>query len=553
MKIALICTEKLPVPAVAGGAVQIYIDGVLPYLAKHHSITVFSISHPSLPMEETRNGIRYVRLPASSGAEYVSAIKSKLTKDFDLIHVFNRPASVLELSRGLPGVRFSLSLHNEMFTAEKLPAPKAEECISRVEFISTVSSFIANGVRRLYPGASGKLNVVYSGADAGSYKPNWSQEGQANKNRLKGKYKLQNYRVVLFIGRLSEKKGVHILLNAMKKVMSLNRDVALVIIGSKWFGSNKSDDYTESLRTLSAGLSGPIVFTGFLPPSEVISHYNLGDVFVCPSQWNEPLARVHYEAMAAGLPIITTNRGGNAEVVSGKGNGIVIDDFSNPDVLADNISNLLNNPARAVEMGKAGRKLVEATYNWERVAADLLRLFAKVEQKVSPVSAVSVSEPKVQLSEPKVQPAESGAAIHEANYYVPEPVTESASDNKQPVSSITFTPEKAKKNDPETDKKNTFGPVKKNTSGSSWSDGPELIKKTAPAAALPKEEFPEEKAQTNTVHKLKDNPVKKNVQKTNTDSKSKAKPIEYAKPVDFENMSDTYKDYLKKLEKWRKK
>lgn len=537
MKIALICTEKLPVPAVAGGAVQIYIDGVLPYLAKQHNITVFSISHPSLPLEETRNGVRYVRLAANSGAEYISAIKSKLTKDFDLIHVFNRPASVLELSRGLPGVRFSLSLHNEMFAAEKLQAPKAEECISKVEFISTVSSFIANGVRRLYPGASGKLNVVYSGADAGSYKPNWSQEGLANKSRLKSKYKLQNHRVVLFIGRLSEKKGVHILLNAMKKVMSLNRDTALVIVGSKWFGSNKSDDYTESLRKLSMSLSGPIVFTGFLPPSEVISHYNLGDVFVCSSQWNEPLARVHYEAMAAGLPIITTNRGGNAEVVSGKGNGIVIDDFSNPEVMADSISYLLNTPSKAVEMGKAGRRLVETTYNWERVAADLLRLFAKVEQKAGLASSGSVSEPKVQL-------AESGAAAPEAEIYVPEPITKPASDNKpissnKPVSSITYTSEPVKKNTPE--------PVKKNAPEANKKITTDTLKKKINEPFLTEDVFEVQKTQANTKQKPKDDPDKKNVQKTITDSKPKAKPI------DCENMSDTYKDYLKKLEKRHKK
>ena len=42
MKIALICTEKLPVPPVAGGAVQLYISEILPYISKEHDITVFS-------------------------------------------------------------------------------------------------------------------------------------------------------------------------------------------------------------------------------------------------------------------------------------------------------------------------------------------------------------------------------------------------------------------------------------------------------------------------------------------------------------------------------
>ncbi|MEX2103902.1 MAG: glycosyltransferase, partial [Bacilli bacterium] len=74
-------------------------------------------------------------------------------------------------------------------------------------------------------------------------------------------------------------------------------------------------------------------------------HFLIGDIFVCSSQWQEPLARVHYEAMGAGLPIITTHRGGNAEVIKTGENGIVIEDYSNPQAWAATISYLLSNPA----------------------------------------------------------------------------------------------------------------------------------------------------------------------------------------------------------------
>ncbi|MCR4434760.1 MAG: glycosyltransferase family 4 protein [Clostridiales bacterium] len=407
MNIALISSEKLPVPPIAGGAVQLYIDGILPYISKHHNITVFSIDYPGLPQEEEKDGVRYIRVPAKDEMGYVNNLKNKLTKNFDLVHVFNRPAWVLELSSVLPGTRFSLSLHNEMFATEKLPPAKAVECISKLEFINTVSRFIADRVKNLYPEAESKLNVVYSGADTDKYKPNWTKEGAANKKRLKEKYKIQNYRVVLFVGRLSVKKGVHVLLKAMKRVMDVHRNVALVIIGSKWYGGNMSDDYTKSVENLSKSLTGPIVFTGFLPPSEVISHYNLGDIFVCASQWNEPLARVHYEAMAAGLPIITTNRGGNAEVVSGKGNGLVVDDYSNPDALADSIDYFLNRPSKIQEMGRTGRMLAERMYSWERVATEVLQAFARVEEKLK-VPAKGVEEIPRQKIQQKL---ENGARV----------------------------------------------------------------------------------------------------------------------------------------------
>lgn len=381
LNIAFICTERFPIPSIAGGAIQLYIEGILPYLSAYHNITVFSINYPGLPQDERKAGVRYIRVPARDELEYVNNLKNILTEDFNLVHVFNRPRWVLELSSVLPGVKYSLSLHNEMFAAIKLPTQKAMECISKVEFINTVSRFIADGVKSRYPEAVSKLNVVYSGVDIDKYKPNWTSEGIANKNTLKKKYQIQDYKVILFAGRLSVEKGVHILLKAMNKVMDMHHDVALVIIGSNWFGGSKSDEYIKYLNVISRGLIGPVVFTGFLHPSEIVSHYNLGDIFVCPSQWNEPLARVHYEAMAAGLPIITTNRGGNAEVVSGKGNGLVIDAYNNSDVLADYICCFLNNPSKMQKMGETGRILTEKIYNWKRVAIDILKAFRRVEDK----------------------------------------------------------------------------------------------------------------------------------------------------------------------------
>jgi spore coat protein SA len=111
----------------------------------------------------------------------------------------------------------------------------------------------------------------------------------------------------------------------------------------------------------------------------VCEHYNIADIFVCPSQWDEPLARVHYEAMAAGLPIITTNRGGNAEVVSGYGNGIVITNYKNPVNISNRIKYLLRNPRLAQNMGIAGRRLALKKFNWSRVAAEVLKGFEDIQ------------------------------------------------------------------------------------------------------------------------------------------------------------------------------
>jgi len=428
LKVALVCTEKLPVPPVAGGAIQMYIDGVLPYLSPHHDITVFCVQHPSLPPEEIRENVHYIRVPGKSQSIYIRNIVESIAASagmdeapYDLIHVFNRPKFLLTLSERFPGCKFSLSLHNEMMHAEKISDEAGLRCIEKSEFINTVSRYIADTVTSRFPSAEGKVRVVYSGVDPVRFNPPWTHEGAAKKYEMRSKYGLLDYRVILYVGRLSIKKGVHILVDAMEKVMQTHPDTALVIAGSKWYGSNAGDEYTEMLRKQVLKLPGPVVFTGFIPPSDIADYYCLGDIFVCASQWNEPLARVHYEAMAAGIPIITTNRGGNAEVITGAAEsnaagtavncGFVIDRYNDPETMADRIRFLLDNPEVAAAMGRKGRQLAEEKYNWRRVAGEIFDN-VRIESPHKVVSGQSQSS-KSQPPQPPVsvqqQTAEPGS------------------------------------------------------------------------------------------------------------------------------------------------
>ena len=377
MKIALICTEKLTFPPINGGAVQVYLEGALPTLSKYHKLTVFCIQDPKLPNRSSIDRVTYIRLPGSTTEEYVRGLKPYLTNDFDLVHVFNRPRWVPFLSKGLT-CAFSLSLHNEMFPLKKIEPGLATACIDRVSFITTVSDFIASGVKELYPFAASKLHPVYSAVDCNIYKPIWENSKDSYRNILRAKYGLQNHKTILYVGRLTPKKGTHIVLDAMSSVMQSHPNTALMIVGSKWYGGNESTEYIQLLKKISKELKGPVIFTGFLSPNEIPKYYSIGDIFVNMSQWREPLARVHYEAMATGLPIITTNRGGNAEVMQEGVNGFVMEDYSNPRVLEKNIVKLLDNTDLAYRLGVNGRKIAEEKYNFKRLANDLLKLFDSV-------------------------------------------------------------------------------------------------------------------------------------------------------------------------------
>ncbi len=393
MKIAFVSTEKLPVPAVKGGAVQIYVDGVLPYLSKHNEITVFSGAGSGLPGEEMKGNVRYIRIPGAKPGQYINVVNSRLNEGFDLVHIFNRPLWLLYLSQCRPRQVYSLSLHNDMFHPDKITRSEALECAARVKFITAVSKYTADRAIAWCPVVRNKIHVIYSGVDVGRYSLDSGKviHSPVSSAALGGLPELAEDRylsaigssiqeaprekkTVLFVGRLTPDKGVHVLMRAMKEIMDERDDVTLVISGSKKFGVNDDDEYTRLLKSFTGKLKGRVIFTGFLQPNELINYYRAADIFVCPSQWNEPLARVIYEAMASGLPVVATDRGGNAEVVSNNDNGILVKDYSNFNAIADAIRLLLAEPLMAKRMGKAGRELVMTNHSWDRVAKDIMRI-----------------------------------------------------------------------------------------------------------------------------------------------------------------------------------
>lgn len=370
----MVCTEKLPVPPVRGGAIQTYIAAVAPLLARFHHVTVLGVTDEQLPPKEVRDGVGYVRIPGGSLANYQEGVVNYLRAEgqqYDLIHLFNRPKLVLPVRQAAPKARLILSLHNEMFLPGKIEPEEANEAIAAVDRIITISQFIGQGVESLYPAARGKWQHVYSGVDLDRFAPIWTSEAKRIRSALRAEHQLGNGPVILFVGRLSPKKGADILVRAMPEVARRHPDAILALVGSKWYGEDRISDYVAYVRALAARAPLKVHSTGYVPADQVHQWFAAGDIFVCASQWEEPLARVHYEAMAAGLPIITTNRGGNPEVVRGRGNGVVVEEPESPSAFARAINRMLESSSQRQEMGRRGRAVAEQSFDWGRVAREI--------------------------------------------------------------------------------------------------------------------------------------------------------------------------------------
>lgn len=376
MKILLVCTEKLPVPFIRGGAIQTYIDGILPYLSREHKITVFSVSDPDLPEHEVRDGIRYERAAGAPEAYYQAVANFVAGEMFDWVIIYNRPKYLPLVAAAAPKSRFLLSMHNEMFGPGKIAPEVARHCLERVEKVVTVSEFIARGIAELFPEYQHKLQPVYAGVNLKRFQPRWAPDATERRAALLAAHELKDRKVVLSVGRLSKKKGPHVLLSAFPQVIEQHPSAVLLLVGSKWYGNNEEDAYVLELKEQAKSLGDSVRLSGFIPPIKIPDYFLLGDIFVCASQWQEPLARVHYEAMATGLCIITTARGGNPEVIVPDKNGLLIKDYQNPQAFATQINYLLSRPDLTEEMGRRGRYVSEVYYSWYRVASDILKIVA---------------------------------------------------------------------------------------------------------------------------------------------------------------------------------
>lgn len=91
MNVLMIVTEKLPVPPVRGGAIQTYIAGVAPLLAKEHQLTILGRTDPDLPKRNTEGNITYERVESGGSLKkYRQNVVNFLKgRSYDLIHIFN--------------------------------------------------------------------------------------------------------------------------------------------------------------------------------------------------------------------------------------------------------------------------------------------------------------------------------------------------------------------------------------------------------------------------------------------------------------------------------
>ena len=143
------------------------------------------------------------------------------------------------------------------------------------------------------------------------------------------------------------------LIEAMNQLKE-HQNIKLLVIGSSFYGNaNNENDFAKKLKEMAEPLKDRIIFTGFIPYSDMPNYLSMADVAVIPSVWEDPFPTTVLEAQAMGLPIITTRRGGIPEEVTEE-NAILLDtDEFFIDNLAKAIFDLYEHPEKRRDMSEA--------------------------------------------------------------------------------------------------------------------------------------------------------------------------------------------------------
>jgi spore coat protein SA len=391
--LVIVVPELLPVPPVKGGAVEHWVHEACKRLDKSKfEISIVSrpantkglddVNYLAIPWTNTENFFYKLKehLTWRNPLRYIAKIQNvasyglrmaKLVNHFDVVVIHNEPNLLMFLKKK-SNQKIILHMHNEHLSIG-IFRPFYQYALAKVDQIICVSDYIKHNAVQNFPKYADKFIVVFNATDPEVFKP----YGQDAFLALKDIVTFEDDKsYLLYVGRLTEIKGVHILIEAFKKINERLPNTRLIIAGSSFFEGAAKTVYVQLLVELAKPVSNNIIFTGFIPHEQLKYLYSAIDIVVLPSIWQDPCPLVVLEAMASCSCLVSSNVGGVPEVVQNGINGILVE-ADNVDALAEAIHNVLSEPEKLTAMSVAARTKIISGYSWERLSREIEILMLK--------------------------------------------------------------------------------------------------------------------------------------------------------------------------------
>jgi glycosyltransferase involved in cell wall biosynthesis len=308
-------------------------------------------------------------------------------RGFDVIHLLNFSQFAPIIKRLNPGTKVVLEMQCEWL--EQLERSTISRRLGSVDLISGVSDHISNGYRAAFPHSKVPCVTAYNGVDPSLFRTEQEPDPDAPLTRT-----------VLFAGRVSPEKGVHVLVDAMAAVARQVPDAQLRVVGSRsqlplefivglandedlrqlavFYDGTLATDYQEYLdrRVAELGLGDRVKFLGGMPQAEMMGHFRQARLLANPS-FSESFGMTVVEAMAVKLPVVATSVGGMKETVLNGETGLLVPKANAPE-LANALIRLLNDDRLCRDMGAKGYARALESFSWERRAENLWNSYQRL-------------------------------------------------------------------------------------------------------------------------------------------------------------------------------
>ena len=387
MRICQVAPELLPVPPAKGGAIERWIrDAAVRLVGRGHEVHVIARDHGDGVASSVIDGVRYhfVRIPAAidsgrlaglvRGLWYYLHVRGILKRIApDIVHHHSRPAGLwLSAPPGL-AARYVISLHSMDygwgFGYRAWDRPFFARGLALASRVLCVSNFIERHTVERYPGARGRIATVYNGVDGELFCP--SPQAPSPKPQAA---------TVLYVGRIEERKGVKLLVDAFEQSISRRAPEArLLMVGPHSYWDAQPSGYYRTLADRCASNPRIEMREPTYRDAELSEVYRRATVSVVPSVFPEALGLTSLEAQASGVPVVVSDSGGLPETVSPGESGIVFES-GNAEQLAEAVLALLHDEPRRRSMAAAARAWAMARFSWDVIAAQLERVYLDVVQ-----------------------------------------------------------------------------------------------------------------------------------------------------------------------------
>jgi 1,4-alpha-glucan branching enzyme len=227
------------------------------------------------------------------------------------------------------------------------------------------SDYMVSHVRWAFGLPPDKQVMIPNGVNADVY----SELDRKDMVQFRRKFALPGEKIVLFVGRLVYEKGVHVLVNAIPRVLE-KVNAKFVIVGNGYM----KEQLSGLVKTL--GIDQKVMFTGFVDDETLRRLQTCADVSVVPSLF-EPFGIVALEAMAAKSPVVVSDTGGLGEIVDHDVDGVKVY-ANNPDSLAWGITKVLADEKHAEHIGSNAFEKIHEKYNWNRIAQQTENMYKSV-------------------------------------------------------------------------------------------------------------------------------------------------------------------------------